>query len=57
MEKVHIVRWAATGKIGGVYADYQKARRVAKYSNDKRKWFNKLFYDSKWVVQTFDVKD
>lgn len=56
MEKVHILVWLSDGRIGGVYADYEKACRVAKETNKKRTWFQRLFVDTKWVVQTFDVK-
>jgi len=63
MDKVHILIWAADGRIGGVYADYEKACRIAENSNKKRSWIhlNRLLSAlvgkrTEWLVQTFDVK-
>ena len=62
MDKVHIVIWAANGQIGGVYADYEKACRIAKNSNKKRSWIHHRLIGAlthertEWVVQTFDIK-
>lgn len=62
MEKVHILIWLPTGKIGNVYSDYEKACIMAENANKKRTWRHK-FYEAlngvacKWVVKSFDVKD
>lgn len=55
--KVHILVWLATGKIGGVYLDREKALHVAGKTNKKRSWLHRLHLDTLWVVQSFDVRD
>jgi hypothetical protein len=58
MDKVHIVRWLYNGYIPPkcVYKDYQKALDRADELNKERLWYQrKIFRDTKYVVQTFDV--
>lgn len=57
MKKVHILKRLATGKTGAVYSDYDKATQAAERANKKRNWFARLFINSIWVVQTFEVRD
>lgn len=56
MDKVHIIVWLSNGHIGGVYADYEKARRIAEKANKKRTYLQRLFTETRWIVRTFDVK-
>ncbi len=57
MEKVHILMWYPTKKIHSIYADYKDAKETAKILNSNRAWLQTLFVNTKWVVQTFTVRD
>ena len=64
--KVHILKWLspgpADGKIGGVYADYDRAVRIAEETNLERKrwrvWLDRWASgrESKWVIETFEME-
>jgi hypothetical protein len=60
-QKVHLLKWCPSGKIGGVYSDYNQAYQIAERYNKSvpwwRKWTDAINGNvSKWIVQTFDVK-
>jgi len=58
MEKVHILKWLATGRIAKTaYYDKNAADTVARNANKRRNWAQKnLFVSSEWVVQSLDIK-
>ncbi len=39
--KVYILRWKATGLIGGIYTDHDDATGAAKKLNKNRRWIHR----------------
>jgi hypothetical protein len=60
-QEVHILQWAASGTIGGVYSSKVEAMRIAYKANKRKKWKHK-FSEAvtgklcEWVVKTYEVK-
>ena len=62
MEKVHIIKGVPTGRIGGVYSNYEKAYTIAEDANKKRACRHRFCKSmgsvaTKWIVKTFNVKE
>ena len=59
--KVHILQWASSGAIAGVYRNKEKAENIADSANEKVTWVHKfagLFSGklTKWIVVEYEVR-
>jgi len=60
--KVHILQWAASGKIDSIYLNKEKAERIADKTNKKLTWRHKIAEGitgkmCKWVVKSYEVNE